>query len=70
MNMMDTVCTLHIMPPDFFTCFLLTQLYGGAICGNGFVEKGEQCDCGTQEVCDRFLGHFSVVLSFYATIIS
>ncbi|CAB4042568.1 Hypothetical predicted protein, partial [Paramuricea clavata] len=29
-------------------------LYGDAICGNGFVEEGEQCDCGTQKECDYF----------------
>ncbi|XP_066445296.1 disintegrin and metalloproteinase domain-containing protein 19 [Eleutherodactylus coqui] len=28
-------------------------LYGGARCGNGFLEEGEQCDCGDQEQCDN-----------------
>ncbi|KAM5141561.1 disintegrin and metalloproteinase domain-containing protein 8 [Mantella aurantiaca] len=31
--------------PDF------KQLYGGPVCGNEFVESGEECDCGTLEEC-------------------
>ncbi|NXP25019.1 ADAM8 protein, partial [Scytalopus superciliaris] len=27
------------------------ELYGGPVCGNLFVERGEQCDCGTPEEC-------------------
>ncbi|NXC03159.1 ADAM8 protein, partial [Orthonyx spaldingii] len=27
------------------------ELYGGPVCGNQFVERGEQCDCGMPEEC-------------------
>ncbi|NXG60508.1 ADAM8 protein, partial [Hemiprocne comata] len=27
------------------------ELYGGPVCGNQFVERGEECDCGTPEEC-------------------
>ncbi|KAM9324980.1 disintegrin and metalloproteinase domain-containing protein 8 [Gastrophryne carolinensis] len=37
------------------TCLLnvpdSTQLFGGPVCGNDFVESGEECDCGTLEEC-------------------
>ncbi|KAI4491099.1 hypothetical protein M0802_010409 [Mischocyttarus mexicanus] len=29
------------------------KLFDSPICGNGFVEPGEQCDCGLEEKCDN-----------------
>lgn len=37
-----TSCLLNVPRAD--------ELYGGPVCGNQFVERGEQCDCGTPEV--------------------
>lgn len=28
-------------------------LFESPICGNGFVENGEECDCGLPEYCDN-----------------
>lgn len=38
----DSSCLLD-MPNE-------SEIYGGPVCGNAFVEKGEECDCGTVEV--------------------
>ncbi|XP_071828351.1 disintegrin and metalloproteinase domain-containing protein 12-like isoform X2 [Apostichopus japonicus] len=28
-------------------------IFGGPICQNGFLEEGEECDCGPAEICDN-----------------
>ncbi|XP_038265613.1 disintegrin and metalloproteinase domain-containing protein 8 isoform X2 [Dermochelys coriacea] len=38
-----TSCLLNIPKAD--------ELYGVPVCGNQFVERGEQCDCGTPKEC-------------------
>ncbi|NWS43929.1 ADAM8 protein, partial [Probosciger aterrimus] len=38
-----TSCLLNVPRAD--------ELYGGPVCGNRFVERGEQCDCGVPEEC-------------------
>ena len=35
------------------------QSFGGQKCGNGYVEEGEECDCGEPEVRETFTGHLS-----------
>ncbi|XP_053928252.1 disintegrin and metalloproteinase domain-containing protein 8 isoform X3 [Cuculus canorus] len=40
-----TSCLLNVPRTD--------ELYGGPVCGNQFVERGEQCDCGTLEECSN-----------------
>ncbi|XP_052007676.1 disintegrin and metalloproteinase domain-containing protein 8a [Xyrauchen texanus] len=41
----DSSCLLDIPNED--------KLYGGPVCGNAFVEKGEECDCGTVKECNN-----------------
>ncbi|XP_036078536.1 disintegrin and metalloproteinase domain-containing protein 8 isoform X1 [Rousettus aegyptiacus] len=38
-----TGCLANAPDPD--------RLVGGPVCGNGFVERGEQCDCGQPQDC-------------------
>jgi hypothetical protein len=34
-------------------CFFSASLFDSPVCGNGFVEAGEQCDCGMKGHCDN-----------------
>lgn len=29
------------------------RLFDSPVCGNSFVEEGEQCDCGIKELCNN-----------------
>jgi len=35
---------------DYCLHNLPEKIYGGAVCGNGFTEQGEDCDCGLPQV--------------------
>ncbi|XP_063814703.1 disintegrin and metalloproteinase domain-containing protein 8 [Pseudophryne corroboree] len=41
----------NISPSCLFNVPDSNQLFGGPVCGNEFVESGEECDCGTPEEC-------------------
>jgi len=48
---------------DYCLHNLPEQIYGGSVCGNGFTEDGEDCDCGLPQVSSSSTFPLSLSLS-------
>lgn len=53
----NVLCLLNVPNED--------DLFGGPICGNSIVEKGEECDCGTLQVKCIYVCNHVVAWSIY-----
>jgi len=49
---------------DYCLHNLPEKIYGGSICGDGFTEDGEECDCGLPQVSMSY-SHSPINTAFF-----
>jgi len=50
---------------DYCLHNLPEKIYGGAVCGNGFTEPGEDCDCGLPQVTSALQRFMNRLIIYY-----